>query len=106
MPAVASAPAFALRGHHAAFAGHQFGAEAAHRFVGRFLFQVNLLRFRDHCGANFVEIRSLRGESGEFRLHAINRPKRSEAAVGRVFAKTEQISSNSGRSSSTVFALG
>ncbi len=73
----------ALR-HHAAFAGHEFGAETAHRFVGRFLLKMDLLRLRNHCGANFIEIGSLRCDCGELRLHAIDRPEKIDRRRARL----------------------
>ena len=93
----------ALR-HDLAVGGHEFRAEAADGFVGGFLFEMNLLGFFDHRCANFREVGSLRDEVGELRFMRSMAQKRS-TAVGRVFARTAQISANSGRSSSTEFAL-
>src|SRR6202000_3358534 len=71
-------------GHHAAFAWHEFGAKPPHSFIRRFLLQMNLLRFSDHCCANFLQIGSLDSESCELCLHPIDRPEKVDGRRPRL----------------------
>jgi hypothetical protein len=69
--------------HDAAFARHEFGAEAAHGFVGGFFLEVNLLRFSDHRGTNFFEVGSLGGDCGELFLHPVDGPEKIDGGGAR-----------------------
>ena len=64
----------ALR-HHLARGGHQFRAEAAHRFVGGALFGVNRARFFHHRAPHGIERRVRRRELLEPALHALDGPE-------------------------------
>src|SRR6266404_2092700 len=64
----------ALR-HDLAFARHEIGAVTADGLVGRFLFEMDLLGFRDEALFDLVQVGRLLDEIGETRLHALERPK-------------------------------
>src|SRR5262249_10925193 len=70
-------------GHDLAVPRHEFGAEAADGLVGGLLFQMDLLGFGDERFADLREVGGLRGELGEARLHAFERPKQVDGGGTR-----------------------